>query len=66
VIVSIALALIVGVITESVLLLGYVIAGASLLLVVAVLLRKAMRRFAASRVRSSRARWLEVNDRKAA
>jgi len=66
VIVSIVLALMVAVITESVLLLGYVIAGASLLLVVAVLLRKAIRRFAGWRVRSSRTGWPGVNDRKAA
>ncbi len=66
VLVSIVLALMVGVMTESVLLLGYMIAGASLLLVVGVLLRKAIRRFAGSRVRSSRTRWLGVNDRKAA
>jgi len=44
VIVSIALALLVGVVTESVLLLGYVIAGASLLLAVGMLLRGAPNR----------------------
>lgn len=66
VIVSIALALLVGVVTESVLLLGYVIAGASLLLAVGMLLRRALRRFAGSRVRWSRTRWQGVNDRTAA
>jgi hypothetical protein len=60
VLVSIVLALMVGVMTESVLLLGYVIAGASLLLVVAVLLRKAIRRFAGSRLWASRTGWLGV------
>jgi hypothetical protein len=48
------LALLVGVVTESVLLLGYVIAGASLLLAVGMLLRRAVRRFTGSRVR-----WLQ-------
>ena len=66
VIVSIALALLVGVVTESVLLLGYVIAGASLLLAVGMLLRRALRRFAGSRVPWSRTRWQGVNDRTAA
>jgi hypothetical protein len=66
VIVSIVLALMLGVITESVLLLGYVIAGSSLLLVAVVLLRKALRCFAGSQVPSSRTGWLGVNHRKAA
>jgi hypothetical protein len=66
VIVSIALALLVGVVTESVLLLGYVIAGASLLLAVGMPLRRTIRRFAGSRVRWSWPRWLAVNDRTAA
>ena len=66
VLVSIVLALMVGVMTESVLLLGYVIAGASLLLAVGMLLRRAVRRFAGSRVRGSRIRWQGVNDRTAA
>jgi hypothetical protein len=65
VIVSIALALLVGVVTESVLLLGYVIAGASLLVAVGMLLRPAVRHFAGSRVRWSPTRW-GVNDRTAA
>ena len=60
VIVGIVLALMVGVMSESVLLLGYVIAGASLLLAVAVLLQKAIRRSAGSRLRSSRTGWLGV------
>ena len=66
VIVSIVLALLVGVVTESVLLLGYVIAGASLLLAVVMVLRRAVRRFAGSGVRWSRTRWVGVNDRTAA
>ena len=66
VIVSIALALLVGVVTESVLLLGYMIAGASLLLAVGMLLRRGVRRFTGSRVRWSWTRWLGVNDRTAA
>jgi hypothetical protein len=56
----------VGLVTESVLLLGYVIAGASLLLVVGMLLRRAIRRFADSRVWWSRTRSLGVSDRTAA
>ena len=66
VIASIVLALLVAVMTESVLLLGYVFAGASLLLAVGMLLRRAVRRFAGSRVGWSRTRWLGVNDRTAA
>ena len=66
VIVSIALALLVGVVTESVLVLGYAIGGASLLLAVGMLLRRAVRRFAGSRMRSSSTRWVGVNDRTAA
>lgn len=66
VIVSIALALLVGLVTESVLLLGYVIAGASLLLAVGMLLRRAVRHFAGSRVGWWRPRWQGVNDRTAA
>jgi predicted branched-subunit amino acid permease len=63
VIVSIALALLVAVVTESVLLLGYVIAGASLLLAVSMLLRRALRRCSGPRTRWSRTRWPGVNDR---
>jgi hypothetical protein len=66
VIVSIALALLVAVVTESVLLLGYVIAGASLLLAVGMPLRRALRRVSGSRARWSRTRWQGVNDRTAA
>lgn len=65
VIVSIVLALLVGVVTDSVLLLGYVIAGASLLLAVALLLRRAIRRFAGWRSRLSLS-GRSVSDRKAA
>jgi len=49
-----------------VLLLGYVVAGASLLLVVGVLLRKAARRYARSAIPSLHTPWLDVNDREAA
>jgi hypothetical protein len=63
VIVSIALALLVAVVTESVLLLGYVIAGATLLLALSLLLRRTLRLLAGSRVRSSRTRRQAVNDR---
>jgi predicted branched-subunit amino acid permease len=64
--VSIALALLVAVVTESVLLLGYVIAGSTLLLGVGMLLRRALHRVSGSRVRWSRTRWEGVNDRTAA
>jgi hypothetical protein len=66
VIVGIGLALVVAVMTGSVLLLGYVVAGASLLLVVGVLLRRAIRPKSGSSVPSSRAAWFDVNDREAA
>jgi hypothetical protein len=66
VIVAIVLALVAGLMTGSVLLLGYVIGGASLLLAAGVLLRKAIRRYAGSAVRPSRPVWLDVNDREAA
>lgn len=66
VIVGVALALVVAVMTGSVLLLGYVVAGASLLLVVGVLLRRAIRPYLGSSVPSSRTPWFDVNDREAA
>ena len=50
--------------TGSVLLLGYVAAAASFLIIIGLLLRKARRRL--SSIRSSRARWLDVDDREAA
>jgi hypothetical protein len=66
VILGIVLALVLAVMTGSVLLLGYVVAGASLLLVVGVLLRKAARRYARSAIPSLHTPWLDVNDREAA
>jgi hypothetical protein len=67
VILGMVLALVVAVMTGSVLLLGYVVAGASLLLVVGVLLRKTIRRYAGSPVPSSpHTPWLDLNDREAA
>jgi len=65
VVVGIVSALVLAVMTGSVLLLGYVIAGASLLLVVGVLLRKAIRRIG-SPVRSLGTAWLNESDREAA
>jgi len=58
VILGIVLALVLAVMTGSVLLLGYVVAGASLLLVVGVLLRKAARRYARSAIPSLHTPWL--------
>ena len=66
VIVGIVFALALAVMTGSVLLLGYVLAGASLLLIFAVVIRKAIRRCAVSRVPSPDTRWLDLNDREAA
>ena len=50
--------------TGSVLLLGYVAAGASFLIIIGLLLRKGRRRL--SSIRSSRARWFDVDEREAA
>jgi hypothetical protein len=66
VILGVVWALVRAVTTGSVLLLGYVVAGASLLLVAGVLLRRALRPYAGSSVPSSRTPWLDVNDREAA
>ena len=67
VIVGIVLALAAAVKTESVLLLGYVFAGASLGLVVGVLLRKAIGPYvSALLLPSSRTSWVHANEREAA
>ena len=67
VVVGIVLVAALAVITGSVLLLGYVIAGASLLLMSAVLIRRVVRRWLTSRQRPlSGSRWLDENDRAAA
>lgn len=66
VIVGGVLALVVGVTTGSARLLACVIAGASLLLVVGELVRRAVRRYAGLPIRSSRTGWLDVNDRETA
>jgi len=66
VILGIVLALVLAAMTGSVLLLGYVVAGASLLLVVGVLVRKAIRRYAGSSVPSPHTAWLDLNEREAA
>jgi hypothetical protein len=67
VIVGVVLALAVAVMTGSVLLLGYVIAGASLLLVIGMLLRKAIGPYLNSLLPpSSRASWMQANEREAA
>jgi hypothetical protein len=55
-----------AVITGSVLLLGYVAAGASLLLMSAVLIRMVVRPRPASQMPPSHTRWLDVRDREAA
>jgi hypothetical protein len=66
VLVGIVFAAALAVITGSVLLLGYVTAGASLLLMSAVLMRRLVRRRPTSQMPRSRARWLDVRDREAA
>jgi hypothetical protein len=55
-----------AVITGSVLLLGYMIAGASLLLMAAVLIRRVIRRSLTPQMRPSDTRWLDESDREAA
>jgi hypothetical protein len=55
-----------AVITGSVLLLGYMIAGASLLLMSAVLIRRVIRRSLTPQMRRSDTRWLDESDREAA
>jgi hypothetical protein len=65
-IVGIVCAAALAVITGSVLLLGYLIAGASLLLMASVLIRRVVRRGVSSPVRTSHTRWLDVSDREAA
>jgi hypothetical protein len=66
VIVGVVFAVVVAVLTGSVLLLGYAIAGASLLLGAGLLVRKALHRSARASRRSYRSDWLDVNDREAA
>ena len=65
-VVGIVCAAALAVITGSVLLLGYVIAGASLLLMTALVIRRAVRRRRTPQMRPSHARWLDVSDREAA
>ena len=55
-----------AVITGSVLLVGYVVAGASLLLMLAMLIRRAVSRRRTPQMRPSHARWVDVRDREAA
>jgi hypothetical protein len=55
-----------AVITGSVLLLGYVIGGASLLLMSGVLVRRVFRRRLTFQLPPTHTRWLDVSDRKAA
>ena len=55
-----------AVFTGSVLLVGYVVAGASVLLMLAVLVRRMVRRRTTSRLRASHTRWLDASDREAA
>jgi len=63
---GIVLAVAFAVMTGSVLLIGYVVAGASMLLIIGVLLRDAIRRYAGSSLKSPHTPWLDVNDREAA
>jgi hypothetical protein len=55
-----------AVVTGSVLLIGYATAAASLLLIVTLIARKAVRRRSASRIRSVLPRWVEAEHREAA
>lgn len=66
VIVGVVCAAALAVITGTVLLLGYVIAGASLLLIAGVVIRRVLRRGASSPMLPSHTRWLDVSDREAA
>jgi len=66
VVVGIVFALALTVMTESVLLLGYVLAGASLVLMFAVMIRKVIRSLAIAPVPSPDTRSLDMNDREAA
>jgi hypothetical protein len=55
-----------AVITGSVLVLGYVIAGASLLLMSALVIRRLVGHRRTPRLRPSYTRWLDASDREAA
>jgi len=67
VIVGMVLALAVAVSTGSVLLVGYAFAGASLLLLIGVLVRKAIGPYVGSwLLPSSRISWVDTNEREAA
>jgi hypothetical protein len=66
VVVGLALAVALALVTGSVLLLGYAAAAASVLIIVTLLLRKAVRRDSASPIESAVPRWVDAEDRKAA
>jgi hypothetical protein len=66
VVVGLALAVALALVTGSVLLLGYAAATASVLIIVTLLLRKAVRRESASAIESAVPRWVDVEDREAA
>ena len=66
VVVGIVLVAALAVITGSVLLLGYVVGGVSLLLMSAVLVRRVVRRRPTSRRPLSPTRWLDDNEQEAA
>lgn len=66
VVVGVVCAAALAVITGTVLVLGYLIAGASLLLMSAVLIRRAVRPGTRSRIRSPHTSWRDVGDREAA
>jgi hypothetical protein len=55
-----------AVMTESVLLLGYVVAGTTLLMIATVAVRRVLRRGPRLARRQSHTRWLDVSDREAA
>ena len=64
--VGLVLTVALAVVTGSVLLIGYATAAASLLLIVTLIARKAVRRHSASRIRSVLPRWVEAEHREAA
>jgi hypothetical protein len=66
VVVGLALAMALALVTGSVLLLGYATATASVLIIVALLLRKAASRGFAPPIESAVPRWMESEDREAA
>jgi hypothetical protein len=66
VVVGLALVVALALVTGSVLLIGYAAAAASLLIIVTLLVRKALRGRGASPIQSPVPRWVDSEDREAA